>query len=65
MNFIRLQTELEVGRKELKIKQQEIADLLKQFQEMFTRLKVTTITDKPIIKMFENQRRKRQLLKHL
>ena len=50
-----LQSELEVRRKDLKIKQQEIADILKQFQEMFTKLKVTTITNKPVIKMFETQ----------
>jgi len=56
--LIRLQTELDVERKELQIKQQEITDLLKQFQETFTRLKVTTMNDQPIIKMFENHNEK-------
>ena len=56
--LLHLQTELEVKRKELEIKQQEKANLLKQFQEMFTKLKVTTITNEPIIKMFENQNEK-------
>jgi PAS domain S-box-containing protein len=40
---------------DLQIKQQEITDLTKRFQDMSTSLKVTTINKEPVTKMLESQ----------
>jgi chromosome segregation ATPase len=50
-----LQTELDIRTKDLQIKQQEIADLTKQVQGMFSKLKATTSTNEPIIRMLNTQ----------
>lgn len=46
---------MDIRTKDLQIKQQEIADLTTQLQGMFSKLKVTTITNEPIIQMLNTQ----------
>ena len=50
-----LRGEMNKREKDLEITQQEIFDLMKQFQGMFSKLKTITTSSEPIIKMLENQ----------